>query len=248
LMNVGASDAQPKALGAGKSLRPVTVTPTPASNPVTPTPALSAAAPAQTGGGDPSTEAPSSGGGLRGALNGALDNPLLYIGLGLMASKNPSILGAIGEGVSGGIGMYSQRQMDKSKMGLSAAKDARDADFERQKIAIQQAEASGKLTAEQARLKLAEAAGVRADAAAAKPTSLQERVSALRAAGGSKADELRMLRGANAQPDDEDKRQKFVQDWVQKNPGADPSEGYDLYDQIAAGGASTNDLMKAAGF
>lgn len=249
-----AADAgAPRGLGNGHSLRSVAVTPEAASNPAPAgglNPATNAAAASLSPeGGDQSTATVGGGKGWLGRhLDNAMDNPLLYIGLGLMASKNPSILGAIGEGVGGGIGQYTERQIGKARLGLAMQKNQQDVAFERQKLAIQQAVAEGRMTYDQARLALAQTGQATAVAAMNKPSAYEERRRGILQSGGTQADVLRMSRGANEPQDDEDKRQKFAMDYAAKNPGSSEDEGYTIYDKIAAAGANTDDLKAAAGF
>ena len=173
----------------------------------------------------PAPAAADTGGGWRDRLNGALDNPLLYIGLNLMASRNPSFLGALGEGASNGIGMYTQREAAKAKYGIDAAKEARqaakdatDQDIARQKLQIDQLLAQGKITKDQADI-ANDTLRTQAAQLTAGKNSTADKLQALRDAGFDQATITRIMAGSSASVGDADRTEKAILDLMGKNPG-----------------------------
>lgn len=228
----------PIGIGGGQTLRPVQVSHTPATQPAV----------AQNAGIDAGIDTPvaqpaanDDGGNW---LDRALDNPLLYIGLSMLASQNPNALGAIGEGAIQGIGAYNDRRYRQQKLALDSAKAGQDLYFEQQKLALQQAVAEGRMTGEQARLLLAQAAAARADRVANRPSATREKFDILTGIGASPDQIINSFGGAERSVG-RDERTRFIADMLKQNPGMTVPEAASQWDELEASGASDEDLFDA---
>lgn len=207
-----------------------------------------AAAPAPSAFGAPANDdKPSSGGGFGDRIRKAMDSPLFWIGLGLMSSKNPDFLGALGEGVGSGLSAFSNRESDKAKQRREDQKSAHELAMENAKFGLQQTTAKNQMDLGRQRLQLAERADQRAARAANKPSALQEKIAAMKQMGASPEEIKRAVAGFKPEDDAEAQKQAFILDGLKKDPYGDPAALGEAFDGAMVSGASTDDLMAAVG-
>ncbi|MGL4960996.1 MAG: hypothetical protein ACRC67_07170 [Inquilinus sp.] len=197
--------------------------------------------------GSSSADQPQASGGFGDRVRKAMDDPLFWIGLGLMSSHNPNFLGALGEGVAGGISAFSNREAQKSKQAREDQKAAQDLALERAKLGAQQTSAANQQEMARARLGFMERADQRAARSASKPSALQEKIAAMQQMGATPDEIKRAVAGFKPEDDAEAQKQRFILDGLKKDPYGDPAALGDSFDSAMVTGASTDDLMGAVG-